>query len=298
MGGFDWNGATYQGSHEPLVTVACWEHVQKLVDARVGNKTRKVKHDFAYTGLIRCGHCGCLMAGELKKAGRCTITALGIAGGALSPNTRQEVLMSGFSDTLRELVIPQQVLEWLGDAILDSDRTQRAARESNVKRLQARFDQIKARIETMYLDKLDGRVTEDFFDQKAAEWRNEQDDLLTKIHDIQRATPAPVDQAIDMLRMTSRAAELFLEQSGVEQRRLLNTMVETASFKGGELRTKLFEPFEILRHSNHKKHRKENENVTMDIRSSLVKRCARLTDVEHPLGIQSVGFRTTPDSRR
>jgi len=67
MGEFDWDGITYAGTHEPLVSRACWESVQELLDARVENKTRKVKHDFAFTGLVHCGHCGCLLVGELKK---------------------------------------------------------------------------------------------------------------------------------------------------------------------------------------------------------------------------------------
>ena len=55
------------GTDEPLVTGECWQRVQELLDARAENKTRKVKHDFAYTGLVHCGHCGCLLVGELKK---------------------------------------------------------------------------------------------------------------------------------------------------------------------------------------------------------------------------------------
>jgi DNA invertase Pin-like site-specific DNA recombinase len=66
-GDFDWDGATYAGTHEPLVTRECWQRVQELLDARAEKKTRKVKHDFAYTGLVHCGHCGCLFVGELKK---------------------------------------------------------------------------------------------------------------------------------------------------------------------------------------------------------------------------------------
>jgi site-specific DNA recombinase len=67
MGEFDWDGTVYQGSHEPLVSRTCWEKVQELLDVRGRNKTRKVKHEFAYTGLVHCGHCGCLFVGELKK---------------------------------------------------------------------------------------------------------------------------------------------------------------------------------------------------------------------------------------
>jgi len=64
-----------------------------------------------------------------------------------------------------------------------------------------------------------------------------------------------------MLRLTSRASELFLQQPAAEQRRLLQTVVEKAAWKGGILQTALFEPFEILRHSNQESYRKEKEKA-------------------------------------
>ena len=63
-----------------------------------------------------------------------------------------------------------------------------------------------------------------------------------------------------MLRLTSRASELFLQQPAAEQRRLLQAVVEKAAWQDGELRTTLFEPFELLRHSNSESTRKVKEN--------------------------------------
>ena len=82
-----------------------------------------------------------------------------------------------------------------------------------------------------------------------------------KFKEIQFPDHTPVDQAVDMLRLTSRASELFLQQPATEQRRLLQVVVERAAWQEGALRTTLFEPFEILRHSNRESCRKENENV-------------------------------------
>jgi hypothetical protein len=160
---------------------------------------------------------------------------------------------------LRELVIPPAVLEWLGDAVLDSDRTEQATRAASIKKLKNRYDQIEARVETMYLDRLDGPISQDLFDRQAASMRGEQAGLLRKIQDIEKATPTPVDDAIDMVRLTSRASELFLQQAASEQRQLLQTVVQKASWKDGALQTVLFEPFEILRHSNRESCRNEKE---------------------------------------
>ena len=63
----------------------------------------------------------------------------------------------------------------------------------------------------MYMDKLDGRIAQEFFDKHSAAWRSKQDGLQRKIQDTKKATPAPIDQAVDMLRLTSRASELFVQ---------------------------------------------------------------------------------------
>ena len=258
---FDWNGATYQGTHEPLVTMETWGRVQRILDIRAEKKTRRVKHDFAYTGLVRCGHCGCLLVGELKKGRYVYYHCTGNRGKCPERYTRQEVLTGEFCNLLRDLVIPQPVLDWLEDAVMESDRTEHAARGQVMKRLQGRHEQIQRHTEAMYLDKLDGRITQEFFDRQVTLWRAEQDALLRKIQEIQKAAPIPVDQAVNMMGLMSRASELFLQQPAAEQRRLLQVVVEEAAWKDGILRTTLFEPFEILRHSNRESYRKENENA-------------------------------------
>jgi site-specific DNA recombinase len=259
MGDFDWDGCTYRGTHDALVTRECWERVQELLDARAENKTRKVKHDFAYTGLVHCGHCGCLFVGELKKGKYVYYHCTGNRGKCPEPYARQEIVAREFGSLLKEIVIPQSILEWLTDAVLSSDRTEQAAREQTIKRVQGDYQRINTRIETMYMDKLDGRITGEFYDQRSAVWRDEQNALLRRIQDIQKATPAPIDEAINLLQLTSRACELFKQQCAAEQRRLLQLVVEKSTWQGGALRATLFEPFEILRHSNQESHRKEKE---------------------------------------
>lgn len=64
-----------------------------------------------------------------------------------------------------------------------------------------------------------------------------------------------------MLRLTSQASKLFRRQPGREQRRLIQTVLEKARWKAGTLEISLFEPFEILRHSNQESYRKDNGNA-------------------------------------
>lgn len=52
----EWEGKTYVGKHPTMVTFDEFERVQELL-GRPGRPRRK-RHEFAYTGMIRCGECG------------------------------------------------------------------------------------------------------------------------------------------------------------------------------------------------------------------------------------------------
>ncbi len=55
----------YQGAHEPMITLEEYDRVQMLLGRK--GKPRPKHHDFAFTGSIRCGVCGCLYTAETKK---------------------------------------------------------------------------------------------------------------------------------------------------------------------------------------------------------------------------------------
>ena len=58
------SGNWYQGSHEPMVTIEEYDRVQILLGRK--GKPRLKKHNFAFTGLIRCGECGGMVTAEEK----------------------------------------------------------------------------------------------------------------------------------------------------------------------------------------------------------------------------------------
>lgn len=79
MGNFDWKGKMYQGVHVPSITRDFWECVQKVLDHRFAKRHSKVAHDFAFSRLIACGHCGYSLVGEIKK-GRYVYCLLSLYG--------------------------------------------------------------------------------------------------------------------------------------------------------------------------------------------------------------------------
>jgi len=57
-------GIAYKGAHPPMVTQDEFDRAQEILGRPGRPKTQK--HTFAYTGMIRCGGCGCSITAEIK----------------------------------------------------------------------------------------------------------------------------------------------------------------------------------------------------------------------------------------
>ncbi len=259
-GDFDWNGVTYKGTHQALVDRETWEQVQTLLNRRAETRQHRIKHDFAFTGFVRCGHCQCCLVGELKKQKYVYYHCTGHRGKCPEPYTREEAMRDQFAASLRNLVVPPQVLTWLQEAVAGSDLNERAARENEVKRLEEEHRRVKAKLEASYEDRLEGRITTEMYDRKARELQSQSLELLRRVNEIRASAPTPAVEAIDLIRLTTRAADLFAVQPVQEKQRFLRLVLKTAIWQGGQLHTEFEEPSENLRRSNQLSTRKYKEN--------------------------------------
>ena len=98
----------------------------------------------------------------------------------------------------------------------------------------------------MYVDKFDRRVTDEFFDQKSAEWRQEQQGILHNLEQHQNANQSYLQEGVAILELANRAAELFEKQSASEKRRLLDFVLSNSSWGNGELTVEFRQPFDLI----------------------------------------------------
>jgi site-specific DNA recombinase len=61
----DTGGIQYEGKYEPMITLEEYDRVQVILGRK--GKPRPQTHNFAFTGSIRCGVCGCLYTAQTKK---------------------------------------------------------------------------------------------------------------------------------------------------------------------------------------------------------------------------------------
>ena len=199
--------------------------------------------------MIRCGHCGCSLVGELKKGRYVYYHCTGYRGKCPERYTREEALTHSFAERLRELVIAPEIITWLEADLIAGDRSEQSAREQSVLRLQAELERLKRRLEILYDDRLDGRIDGSKYDEKAREIAADQHRIRTKMRESQGAV-VPAQQAVNLMALLSKGADLFASQSAGEKQKLLRVVLGEAIWKGGELRMLFRSPFEELRLSN------------------------------------------------
>ena len=193
------------------------------------------------------------MVGELKvkkatNKGYVYYHCTGYHGKCGEPYTPEKVVEDRFGAALKELVIPPGTLKWLQSVVSESDLTERAARDREVKRLEEQNRRIESKLDMLYEDRLEGRISPDTYDRKSADIRIQSKSLTGRLEEIRAA--APVKEAINLLNLTSRAAELFAIQPPHEKQAFLRLVLKSATWKHGELQTEFESPFEDLRLSN------------------------------------------------
>ena len=258
-GDFDFDGTTYKGTYTPLVSRETWERVQAILDGRTSSQSRQRKRQFAFTGLIRCGHCGCLMVGELKKGRYTYYHCTEGRGRCTDPYVREERLAAELGNALRGLVIAPTTLSWLEATVRESDKTETGAREQAVIQLKTERERLQARIETMYLDRLDGRITAAFFDSKSKEWTDQQKQIEARVKQLATTGLRSATEAVQIMKSVSDACGSFGDAEPHDQRALTASLLENATWKAGKFESSWKSPFDVLALSNSASQTKERQ---------------------------------------
>jgi site-specific DNA recombinase len=98
----------------------------------------------------------------------------------------------------------------------------------------------------MYMDKLDGRIDNDFFDRKALEFGAEQARVTRDVESHQKSNQSHIEEGIRLLDLAHQVPVLFENQPPAEKRKLLDFVLSNCRWKHGELAAEYRKPFDML----------------------------------------------------
>ncbi|MEN6521076.1 MAG: recombinase family protein [Armatimonadota bacterium] len=245
-GDFDWDGQTYHGIHEPIVLRELWEKVQDVLHENGNRRIHQQKHEWAFQGLVSCGHCGCALVAEKKNGRYVYYHCTGHKGKCPEKYVREEELTEQFGEALKAIKLDGDVLEWVISALKSSHEDEKRYHNEIIASLQRDYARLQHRLDQMYVDKLDGKISQEFYDQKSAEWRNEQSEIRRKMEKHENANYSYMDEGIKILELANRAWELYEKQEMTEKRRLLDFVFSNSTWAGGKLTPNYKKPFDLI----------------------------------------------------
>ena len=241
---FLWEGKIYKGTHTPLVSADLFERVQAVF--RGYGKPKYGKHDFAFRGLLHCGYDNCLVTAERKKNRYIYYRCTGSRGKCPLPYFREEELGERLGQILKDIHIPDDIFAQLTQSLLN-DHGQRAVNAKQQRdRLQGRLEAVRHRLDQVYLDKLDGKITEDFWMMRSAEWQREEQQILLAMQGLEEASPDRILDGVRILELANKAYFLYIKQPPAEQAKLLKIVLSNCTVDATNTYPTYRKPFDLI----------------------------------------------------
>jgi site-specific DNA recombinase len=207
-----WNGRTYPGAHEPIVSLEEFERVQRLL--RRGEKPRPNTRSFAFTGMIRCGECGFLVTAEdkINRFGshytyyHCTKRRMDYR--CRQPYMSKRLLEAQIERFLHEITVPAGLHTWAVKHISAKREADKQAVAERRRTLQQAQERTKTSLENLTSLRIRDLVSDDEFLRERRKLETDQLRLRQQLEESSQTIPAfePLETLISFRK---RAIEWF-----------------------------------------------------------------------------------------
>src|SRR3989344_4624648 len=222
-GTFRFNGELYEGSHEPIISKKLFDEVQQVMNNR-GKKKRKRKHEFAFSGFMKCGKCDCLITAETQKGHiyyRCTKKKQTCNEKYL----REEALVEQMKSIIQKVSIPD---DWAGNMLAELDHEKASIQNegiSFVQNLKARKAETEQKIDRLLDIYIEGKgISPDEYQAKKAKLLNEKADIDQEIRDFEEKGNNWLEPMREVILLSSQAKILLSQGDKTQIRAFLKNV--------------------------------------------------------------------------
>jgi site-specific DNA recombinase len=162
------------------------------------------------------------------------------------PYIREEELGDRLGKIIRDIHIPDAVLVQLQESLLSDKGREEEIREQQGRLLQQRLGQVQRRMDQGYQDKLDGKISEEFWARKASEWQSEEHQILSSIQSLRAARPERLLDASRILELANKAYFLYVKQPPAEKAKLLKIVLSNCAIDAVNIYPTYSKPFDLI----------------------------------------------------
>ena len=219
IGRFLWKGKIIQGSHEPILSAELWQKAQEVVCGRNTNKSKE--HNvmpFAYKGMFACGVCGRSITAEKAKGKYNYYHCTQYKTNCGQPWVKEKTIDDEFAKKTELLKISETGVDFVTAALKQSLEEKRAWEDTAHNALVSEHMRLRKRMDTMYEDKLDKKISEADYERRVTEYSSQLQDMEKKINKYNKANISYYEFGRKILELAQNA-EMLLENASPEEKR-------------------------------------------------------------------------------
>ena len=244
------SGNWYIGKHKPMITKEEYDKIQILLGRK--GKPRPKKHQFAFTGLMKCGECGASITAEHKtkkqKNGNIHFYTYYHCTKRINKNCtqkciRREDLEKQIKNTLETITIPPEFHEWALDVLKKENESESQDRNKILNSQQKAYNLCVKKIDNL----IDMRASEIINDVEFKKKKREAEKEKRKFRELLDDTDNRIDNWLDRAEYFfdfAKNAKQSFDNGDLEiKRQILSTLGSHLLLKDKKLNIQLEEHF-------------------------------------------------------
>jgi len=146
----------------------------------------------------------------------------------------------------KKLQVPDYILEQIVTSLQKSHEGKADFRETQYKQLTEEHEVYTKRLEKIYIDRLDGRITDNEYDKFYQSFRDKVAEIDTRLAMLQEADDNYYITARYLLELANRAYELFKSSEVEERRQLIKLVLSNLRVEDKLVRYDAIKPFDTI----------------------------------------------------
>ena len=260
------DGREYPHKYEPLITRALYNQCQAVKQTRKHEKTKYDSKEFTFKKIVKCGRCK--RAVSPFKARNTVYLRCASGGTCGNPNTAESLVIDSVSAELSNIKIPAHLIDQVITELKNRHENQQDYFTNNIEQTRNEYDKIKDKMRMLYHDRLDGRITQQEYDEYVIGLTTKQQDLNDRLKLLTSDNMSFQITASYLLDLAQRAEQLFHESDERLKQKLLEYLLSNIELNDKKLTYVLNSPFKELAETKEKTHNGSNQDIWCGYRDS------------------------------
>jgi len=238
-------GKLYPHKYPTIITKELYDRVQ-MIKAGYNKKHFKFAGlSYMYRGLIRCAHDGLSITPE-KHKGIIYYHCTQYNGKHGAEWLTEDQITKQLGILFKKLQIPEYVMNQIVESLKSVHYGKIELRDRQIEKLTQERAKYQKRCDAIYVDKIDGCITDSEYDRYYTQFRDKITDIDYKLSLLQEAEDNYYITAKYLLELSNRAYDLFLSSEVEERRQLIKLILQNFRLEGRLLRYDLIKPFDTV----------------------------------------------------